>query len=350
MGPWQIVESLYNGLYSIAYCLHPKRFEKKHASDLTPYPAELIPFEPVDGADTRYGQLYQPIGANPFKEAGLKGFEPPAPFQVAQHFLDIGNFKDFWWPTLLELNDEINPFPWRNEEEQCRLMSDNPPFSPPVMYHVPTPLPPSRIEPPPPPSIMLLAPQIIASVDKLIFIAHNIGASNCQERRLVCIAFQNSILLYPSSLQDGKFLVKFYILHPTNVWYNAINQHYWLQYSVQNDISNGQLDAHLLTPSDSLEDRATCHNLHPICAWVNLTHGDTYIHGPFDFATIRGQKTCNRVGQECWDVLAAKCSMFTNKIPQFDVPTYSIHLDRGVHTVFLWMIAVAEDILQTAPP
>jgi hypothetical protein len=94
-GPWRIVESLDGGSYSIAHCLHPKRFEKKHASDLTPYPAELIPFEPIDGANTRYGQLYRPIGANPFKEAGLKGFDPPAPFQVAQLFLDVGNFKDF---------------------------------------------------------------------------------------------------------------------------------------------------------------------------------------------------------------------------------------------------------------
>jgi hypothetical protein len=95
IGPWRIVESLHGSSYSIAYCLHPKRFEKKHASDLTPYPAELISFEPIDGADTQYGQLYWPIGANPFKEAGLKGFDPPAPFQVAQLFLDVGDFKDF---------------------------------------------------------------------------------------------------------------------------------------------------------------------------------------------------------------------------------------------------------------
>ena len=51
-GPWCIVESLAGGSYAINHCLHPKRFNKKHASDLTPYPAELIPFEPIDGADT----------------------------------------------------------------------------------------------------------------------------------------------------------------------------------------------------------------------------------------------------------------------------------------------------------
>ena len=49
-GPWRIVASLHGGSYSLEHCLHPKRNEKKHASDLTPYPLELIPFEPVDGA------------------------------------------------------------------------------------------------------------------------------------------------------------------------------------------------------------------------------------------------------------------------------------------------------------
>jgi hypothetical protein len=39
-----------------------------------PYPPELVPFTPLDGADTRYGQLYKPISTHPFKEAGIKGF------------------------------------------------------------------------------------------------------------------------------------------------------------------------------------------------------------------------------------------------------------------------------------
>jgi hypothetical protein len=174
----------------------------------------------------------------------------------------------------------MDSFPWRE------LMTVDQPFSPPVMYNGPTPSPPLPTELPLAPSIMLLAPQIIASTDKLFFIAHNIGASHCHKRQLVWIAFKNSILLYPASFQDGHFLVEFYVLHPANVQYNTINQRYWLQYSMHNGISNGQLDAHLLTPSDSSEKRAEKHKLHPIRAWVNLTHSDTYIHGPFDFATI----------------------------------------------------------------
>ena len=182
-GPWRIVASLHGGSYSIKHCLKPSRTEKKHASDLSPYPAELIPFEPVDGADTRYGQLYKPIGANPFKEAGLEGFNPPTPFRVAQNFLDIGDFKDFRWPTLSELNDEFGPdAPWHDEAERQRLLRDDPPFSPAVMYHGPPPTPP-QIDSDAfiPPSITSLAPKIISSTDKLFFIAHKLGnSSSCE--------------------------------------------------------------------------------------------------------------------------------------------------------------------------
>ena len=46
--------------------------EKKHVLDLSPYPTELIPFQPVDGADTWYRQIYKQILAHPFKEDGIK--------------------------------------------------------------------------------------------------------------------------------------------------------------------------------------------------------------------------------------------------------------------------------------
>jgi hypothetical protein len=190
-----------------------------------PYPVKLIPFEPIDGPDTQYRQLYHPIGANPFQEAGLKGFNPPAPFQVSQNFLDLGDFRDFWWPTLSELNDELDPYPWQNDNKQRQLMTDNPPFLPPVMYHGLPPSPPLALpDSLLPPSITILAPQIISSTDRLFFIAHKIGAANCSKWRLVWVAFQDSILLYPSALQDGRFLVKFYVVHPSNVQYNATNQ------------------------------------------------------------------------------------------------------------------------------
>ncbi len=79
-GPWHVKASLHGGSYLLEHCHNAARTEKKHATNLAPYPPEMIPFEPVDGANTRYGQLYKPIGEHPFKEAGIKGFIPPSPF------------------------------------------------------------------------------------------------------------------------------------------------------------------------------------------------------------------------------------------------------------------------------
>ena len=155
-------------------------------------------------------------------------------------------------------------------------MYNGPPTGPPLTDGTP-------VAPPP---ITILAPKIISSKDKLFFIAHKLGNSSNCEWRLVRVAFTASILLYPSALQDGRFLVEFYITHPQDIQCNAVNQRYWLQYCVQNGISDGRVDVHLITTSDTSEDRAAKHNLHPVQCWVNLTHADTYIHGPFEFATV----------------------------------------------------------------
>ncbi len=89
------------------------------------------------------------------------------------------------------------------------------------------------------------------------------------------------------------------------------------------------MDAHLITPSDTSKDQAKQHLLVQNRAWANLTHSDTYIHRPFEFAIVQGCKTCDRIGQEGWDALARSKSMFSYSLPHFDIPTYSIHVDQG---------------------
>ncbi len=65
--PWRIIGSADSGLYNIEHCRHPNWRMKKHAADLTPHPAELIPFEPINGPDTQYSQLCKAIDPHPFK-------------------------------------------------------------------------------------------------------------------------------------------------------------------------------------------------------------------------------------------------------------------------------------------
>ncbi len=113
-GPWRVTAILTGASYELEGCDH-KQKEKKHASDLSPYPVELIPFQPVNGANTRYEQLYKPISANPFKEAGLKGFDPIQPYKVSANFSITNQCAAFYWLSLSELNDEFAPFPWAND-------------------------------------------------------------------------------------------------------------------------------------------------------------------------------------------------------------------------------------------
>ncbi len=132
------------------------------------------------------------------------------------------------------------------------------------MYTDPPPEPPvlSLVPQQSTPSITPLAPLIILSSDKLFFICHSIGGSH-QEWHLVSVAFQDSVALYLPCLQDGRFLVDFYMAHPSEICYNAINQHFWLQYCKQTPAVFGTIDAHLITLSNTSKDRAKQHHLVP---------------------------------------------------------------------------------------
>ncbi len=81
-GPWIVRASLKGASYKLEHCSATGKVEKKHAADLFPYPVKLIPFHPVNGPDSRFGQLYKPIALHPFKGAGIKGFTPPKPFKA----------------------------------------------------------------------------------------------------------------------------------------------------------------------------------------------------------------------------------------------------------------------------
>jgi hypothetical protein len=59
-----------------------------------------------------------------------------------------------------------------------------------------------------------------------------------------------------------------------------------------------------------------------------------FIHGPFDFASINGRKTQDCISQSDWDILNTHCNMFHTPLPRFDVPSYFIHIDHGVHVSF----------------
>jgi hypothetical protein len=289
----------------------------------------------VDGPDTRYGQLYKPIASHPFKEAGITGFTPPTPFKAPANLATTDRCEDFHWPSLSELNDDIASFEWSDDAEFQRYLRGDFITTLPVLAAGPPPVAPLRTIPSSPATHLLTA-AIIQSSDKLYFVSHSIGSNDEREWRLARVAFQVSMSLYPSCTQDGRYLFEFYICHPSDWRYNAINQRYWLQYHGIDDVATPTLstDTHLIRPSDTSDAYTVRHKLVPFRKWLNISHLDTFIHGPFDFASIRGRKTRDCISQDDWDILAKHTSMFGNPLPRFDVPTYSIHVDCGAHMQF----------------
>ncbi len=300
-----------------------------------PYPLKLIPFQPLDGADNCYGQLNEIIGDHPFKEAGHKGLTLPQPFAVPTHFAQCGNYKDFHWPTLAELND---PFPWLDDKESQIVfdLDNNHVIQDQVLY---TGLPPSpaAYQLPSIPPISSLVESIIKSPDKLFFIAHSYNHPTTCEWCLIHVAFEDSTTLSPSCLQDGRFLVEFFTLHHNYIRYNATNQRFWLQYHNSGNIATPTpyTATHLIRPSNMSEAHVKHHGLVPFHRWINLTHSDTFIHGPFDFAIVEARKTCNRISQIDWDILSKNQPLYSNTPPRFDLPSYSIHVDWNFHVAHL---------------
>ena len=83
---------------------------KNHAAHLSPFPPNLLPLQPVDGPDNQFGQITQQLASDPYKEIGIRGFQPFKPFKQAETnaVLNAGvNFTDINFPSLAELNNEM---------------------------------------------------------------------------------------------------------------------------------------------------------------------------------------------------------------------------------------------------
>jgi hypothetical protein len=260
-GPWWIVAKLQGASYKIEHC-STKKTEKRHASDLSPYPPKLIPLQPFNGADNQYRQLYKQMSKNPCIQAGIKGFEPPMPLKVSAQFLTTDQSLDFSWPTLAKLNEELFPYPWSFGEEFDANLTSNTESVSQGFYMGPPPLAPKNSAPTIPPA-NVLTKKIIASSDQLFLISNRIGSGNVQEWCLVQVAFNATVSLYSSCLMDGRYLVDFYLPHPSDFHYNAINRQFWLQYHSQEDIISPTSSAytHYILPSKTSEAYACQHHL-----------------------------------------------------------------------------------------
>jgi hypothetical protein len=188
----------------------PNCNKKKHASDLSPYPLELIPFKLVKGSDTQYGQFHKPIQAGPYKEARIEGFKPLLSFNVPANYLTTDTALAFHWPSLLELNNKIVLFQSSSEDERRLYLSGDTVLTLPLMYTGPPPTAPTYPLPAIP-ELTILTRSIIQSFDQLFFISHSVGSNKARKWRLVQVAFKESMSFIP--IMSAGWLLPSQLLH-----------------------------------------------------------------------------------------------------------------------------------------
>ncbi len=218
--PWKILRKLDGASYKIKHC-STKHINKKHLLAFSPYPSEIIPFKPVNGANNQFGQLNKQISGSPYIQADIDGFKLPKSFHVSKHYLTTQTeVMLFHWPTLDEMNSELFS-PNDIYELLTKAVDEN--F--PILYTGLPPLGPSPYSPTIPPA-NILAQKIVSSLDKLFFLSIPIGSGEVCEWHLVRVALEALMSSYPLCLTDSCYLVDFYICHPADSRYNAINQRY----------------------------------------------------------------------------------------------------------------------------
>ena len=141
---------------------------------------------------------------------------------------------------------------------------------------------------------------------------------------------------HPNCIQDGPFLVDFYIMHPKDKDYSTTNQQYWLEYHRKQDLhrSDNALSYLLLKPTRDSRLYAKSKGLYPYRQWVYTTHDKVFIHGPFNFVcTQKGRQGRDRIPLDPWIAMRDKRKMYSNNAPSLSmVRTTTIHCCKLFHT------------------
>jgi hypothetical protein len=162
-----------------------------------------------------------------------------------------------------------------------------------------------------------LVADIIKSDDKLFFISYSPPNQTRREWKLVQIDFPSTMKLHPSCLQDGKFLVQFYIQHFNDNSVNLTDQRFWLEYHSTSNAKTLGSQYHLIPPTSVSSEIAKARNLVPYREWIYLSHAENLLHGPFDFATLNNRQTRDRLSDTEWQLLISAKDRYDCPPPAF---------------------------------
>ena len=71
LAPGLVTKKLKGASYELTDTIS-KKTTVKHAMHMSPVPQDMQAFAPLDGVDSRYGQLHQPINSETYKQGGIE--------------------------------------------------------------------------------------------------------------------------------------------------------------------------------------------------------------------------------------------------------------------------------------
>ena len=328
-GPYKIIKNYTGGSYELAPLAGRSRVTiKKHGSDLYLSPQSLVPHQPIQSSDQAYADLKKPTISNPYKIIGLDGYNPAQPWSApaAASQVDLSVIDDIPpFPTVEQLDDEFDGWPKLGN-----------PF---IEREISTPATPSDTVRDNVLSLPLaiktkatIVADLVRSEDKLFFVSYAPERNQVRkEWKLAPVNFQKSLQQYPNCLQDGRFLMEFFIEHHRDRNLDICNRRYWLEYHKTNSYKKLSVDYHILQPSQYSDATATSMELVPYREWMQVEDPSDALHGPFDFATLNHRKTRDRVAAKDWLVLHEHKESYSNQAPKLSPRIMHVDISQPIY-------------------
>jgi hypothetical protein len=313
-GPYKIIESYKGGSYELAPLVGRFRATiKKHGSDLYLSPQSLNPHQLVQSSEQAYANLHKKTISSPYKIIGLDGYNPIQPWSVpaATSQANLVLLEEIpLFPTVQQLDDKFDGWP---ESGNPFIEKASTPAIPLDVIHNNVLTLTTVIK-----TKSIIVADLVRSEDKLFFVSYALQL--CQTRKewkLARVDLCRSLQQYPNCLQDGRFLMKFFIEHYQDKNLDICNRIYWLEYHKTNSHKSLSMNYHILQSSQYSEATAQSMGLVPYRKWMQASDPSVVLHGPFDFATLNHQKTRARVAaKKDWLVLTKQKGLYHNPAPQ----------------------------------
>ena len=91
---------------------------------------------------------------------------------------------------------------------------------------------------------------------------------------------------------------------------------------------------HLIRPTNNEEMYCKKHQLQPFRDWINLFDDDTFLLGPFNFATFNGRQSKDRISTSVWSALQSQSDKFDNSVPKtMNADNLVYYLDTQYHSM-----------------